>query len=212
MRVDASTSIANAILIPALPDFFERYPDIVLDLGSGDRPVNLIEEGVDCAIRGGELPDSGLIARRIGILEFITCASPAYLARHGRPQHPHQLAQHRCLRYFSAKTGKSVDWEFRRGEEQLRIVPPAQLALNDATAHASAGLAGLGVLRMARYAAEPLIASGRLEQLLPDWHGTPLPLHVVYPHNRHLSAKVRVFVEWVADLVGAHPGLQLRTE
>jgi LysR family transcriptional regulator for bpeEF and oprC len=210
LRVDVSTGIANDIIIPALPDFFARYPDIALELGCGDRPVDLIEEGVDCAIRGGALPDSGLIARRIGVLHFLTCASPAYLALHGRPLHPNDLLQHRCVNYFASKTGKIHDWEFVRGDEQIEIALPSSLAVNDSTAYISAGLAGLGVMQMASYTIEPHLESGALELLLEDWGSTPLPINVVYPQNRHLSAKVRVFVEWVADLFTSHPGFQIK--
>lgn len=208
LRVDVATGVANDIIIPALPGFFARYPDIALELGCGDRPVDLIEEGVDCAIRGGALPDSGLIARRIGVLHFLTCASPAYLAEHGRPLHPNDLLNHRCVNYFASKTGKIYDWEFSRGDEQIEIAVPSSLAVNDSTAYISAGLAGLGVMQMASYTVDPHIESGALELLLEDWGSTPLPINVVYPQNRHLSAKVRVFVEWVADLFMSHPGFQ----
>lgn len=210
LRVDVTTAIANDIIIPALPDFFARFPDIALELGCGDRPVDLIEEGIDCAIRGGALPDSGLIARRIGVLHFLTCASPAYLAEHGRPAHPNELLEHRCVNYFSSKTGKIHDWDFSRGDEQIQIAVPSCLAVNDSTAYIRAGLAGLGVMQMASYSIEPHIESGKLELLLEDWGSTPMPVNVVYPQNRHLSAKVRVFVEWVADLFTSHPGFQIK--
>jgi LysR family transcriptional regulator for bpeEF and oprC len=210
LRVDVATAIANDIIIPALPDFFARFPDIALELGCGDRPVDLIEEGIDCAIRGGALPDSGLIARRIGVLHFLTCASPAYLAEHGRPAHPNDLLEHRCVNYFSSKTGKIFDWDFSRGDEQIQIAVPSCLAVNDSTAYIRAGLAGLGVMQMASYTIEPHIESGKLELLLEDWGSTPMPVNVVYPQNRHLSAKVRVFVEWVADLFTSHPGFQIK--
>jgi LysR family transcriptional regulator for bpeEF and oprC len=209
LRVDASTGIAADIIIPALPDFFARYPDIVLDLGCSDRPVDLIEEGVDCAIRGGDLADSSLIARRVGVLNFVTCASPAYLAKHGKPMHPSELANHRCVNYFSSKTGKSYDWDFSRGTERIQMPTPASLAVNDSKAYIAAGLAGLGVMQMAGYVIAPLIESGQLELVLEEWTSTPLPMHVVYPQNRHLSAKVRVFVEWTADLFAQHPHMQI---
>lgn len=211
LRVDVSTALANTLLIPALPDFFRRYPDIVLDLGCSDRPVDLIEEGVDCAIRGGALPDSGLIARRIGVLEFATCATPAYLAQHGRPTHPRDLLEHRCVNYFSSKTGKTSDWDFIRGGEKLLIPAPACLAVNEATAYVAAGLAGLGVLQMSTFMLEPYLKTGELEVVLQDWSSEPMPINVVYPQNRHLSAKVRVFVEWIADLFVMHPQLQLNS-
>jgi LysR family transcriptional regulator for bpeEF and oprC len=210
LRVDASTGIANDILIPALPEFFKRYPDIRLDLGCSDRQVDLIEEGVDCAIRGGNLPDSALIARRIGVLQFVTCATPAYLDKHGRPTHPRDLTGHRCINYFSSKTGKVYDWDFVRGDETINIGVPACLAVNDSTAYMTAGLQGLGLMQMATYMIEPLLATRQLELVLEDWTSTPLPVNVVYPQNRHLSAKVRVFVEWVADLFVSHPRLQLQ--
>ena len=210
LRIDVATGVANDIIIPALPDFFARYPDIALEMGCGDRPVDLIEEGVDCAIRGGELPDSNLIARRIGMLHFFTGASPAYLARHGRPTHPNDLKQHICVNYFSSKTGKIFDWDFARGDEDLRIALPGQFSVNDSTAYINAGLAGLGIVQMAAYNMQTHVERGEMELLLTDWSSAPIPIHVVYPQNRHLSAKVRVFVEWVADLFIAHPGFQTK--
>ncbi len=211
LRVDAATGVANDIIIPALPAFFERYPDIALELGCGDRPVDLIEEGVDCAIRGGALPDSTLIARRVGVLHFVTCASPGYLAKYGRPAHPDDLARHRCVNYFSSKTGKIFDWDFSRGDEEIRVAAPSCLAVNDSAAYISAGLAGLGMMQVPSYTLDAYLQSGALELVLEDWHSAPLPVNVVYPQNRHLSAKVRVFVEWVADLFMTHPGFQVKT-
>lgn len=210
LRIDVSTGMANQLLIPALPSFFERYPDILLDMGCSDRPVDLIEENVDCAIRGGELPDSGLIARRLGLMEFITCASPAYLARFGRPRHPQDLVSHRCVNYFSSKTGKVFEWDFIRDGETVKIAGQGNLAVNDSTAYHSAGMAGLGIVQMGTFAAEPYIASGQLELVLPGWTTAPLPISAVYPQNRHLSAKVRVFVEWAADLFLTMPTLAPR--
>jgi LysR family transcriptional regulator for bpeEF and oprC len=212
LRVDVSTGMASDIIIPSLHGFFERYPDIRLDLGCGDRPVDLIEEGIDCAIRGGNLPDSALIARRIGVLQFATAATPAYFEKYGRPAHPNDLAQHRCINYFSSKTGKTYDWDFVRGDETILVPAPSCLAVNDSTAYMTAGLQGLGMIQMASYMIEPMLASGQMELALEDWTSTPLPINVVYPQNRHLSAKVRVFVEWVAELLATHPRLQLQAK
>jgi LysR family transcriptional regulator for bpeEF and oprC len=210
LRVDAPSGLATTVIIPALPDFFARYPDIALELGCGDRPVDLIEEGVDCAVRAGVLGNSSLIARRVGIATFASCASPGYLARHGRPSHPHDLASHRCVNYFSHRTGKIFDWDFSRGEERIEVPMPGDLALNDSNAVISAALAGLGVVQMTEVTLAPFLNDGRLERILADWTTEPLPLHVVYPQNRHLSAKVRVFVEWIAELFANHPGMQLK--
>ena len=209
LRVDTPTGLASEILIPALPVFFERYPDITLELGSTDRPVDLVEEGVDCAVRGGELIDPNLIARRIGVINFVTAASPAYLARHGTPQHPRELERHRCVNYFSAKTGKIGKWDFTRDGERIEVTLPGAIALNDSNAYVQAGLAGLGVIQMTDYLLLRHMQEGRMVQLLPDWSSDPLPIHVVYPQNRHLSAKVRVFVEWVSELFANHPQMRL---
>ncbi|GAB2837438.1 putative multidrug efflux transcriptional regulator CeoR [Pseudoduganella ginsengisoli] len=211
LRVDAPSALARDMLIPALPDFFARYPDITLELGCSDRPVDLIEEGVDCAVRGGALGDSTLIARRIGALNFTTCAAPSYLARYGVPQHPRDLTRHVCVNYFSAKTGKVYDWDFSRDGERIQLPLPALVALNDSNAYIAAGLAGLGVVQMSTFALDDYLADGRMVQILSDWTTDPIPIHVVYPQNRHLSAKVRVFVEWVADLFANHPGMQVVT-
>jgi LysR family transcriptional regulator for bpeEF and oprC len=210
LRVDTPTGLASEILIPALPAFFERYPDISLELGSTDRPVDLVEEGVDCAVRGGELVDQHLIARRIGVINFVTAASPAYIERFGMPQHPRDLDRHRCVNYFSAKTGKIGKWDFTRDGERIEVTLPGSIALNDSNAYVHAGLAGLGIINMTDYLLVQHIAAGRMVQVLPEWHVDPLPVHIVYPQNRHLSAKVRVFVEWVSELFAAHPNLRLQ--
>jgi LysR family transcriptional regulator for bpeEF and oprC len=209
LRVDAPTGLAADVIVPALPQFFEQYPDIQLELGCSDRPVDLVEEGVDCAVRGGALGDSSLIARRVGILHFVTCASPAYLERYGRPVHPNDLLKHRCVNYFSARTGKIFDWDFTRDGERVQVALPGHIALNDSNAYIAAGIAGLGIVQMANFMMEPMIKEGLFELILEDWISDPLPVHVVYPQNRHLSAKVRVFVEWVAELFSNHPGMRL---
>ena len=210
LRVDAPTGLANEILVPALPSFFEQYPDIQLELGCSDRPVDLIEEGVDCAVRGGQLADSTLIARRVGVLNFVTCAAPSYLERFGTPAHPRDLERHRCVNYFSSKTGKIFNWDYSRDGERIEMALPGVVALNDSNAYLQAGLAGLGIIMMTDVQLGSHGADGRLVRVLQDWVTDPLPIHVVYPQNRHLSAKVRVFVEWVADLMASHPQMRLR--
>ena len=212
LRVDAPTALASELLIPALPDFFARYPDIVLELGCSDRPVDLIEEGVDCAVRGGELGDVNLIARRVGVLHFITCASPSYLAHHGTPQHPNDLPRHRGVNFFSAKTGRTYEWDFTRDGERIQIAMLSHIALNDSNAYSAAGVAGLGIVQMTHFMLAPLMEQGKMVELLKEWESDPLPIHVIYPPNRHLSAKVRVFVEWVADMFNNHPATQMKTK
>lgn len=209
LRVDVPTSLGRQIIIPALPRFFERYPGIVLEMGCSDRRVDLIEEGVDCAVRGGELPDSTLIARRVGALYFSTCAAPSYLDRHGRPGHPHDLKRHNCINYFSAKTGNIIDWDFAKGSERIQLALHGSFAVNDSNAYMAAGLSGLGVMQLPSFQLPRYLESGRLELLLEEWRTDPIPLHVVYPQNRHLSAKVRAFVEWIAELFATDQVLQI---
>lgn len=209
LRVDVPTGLAGSVLMPGLPDFFVRYPDIQMEMGCSDRAVDLIEEGVDCAVRAGQLVDSNLIARRVGILHFVTCATPAYLDRYGRPAHPDELMRHRCVNYFSSKTGKIFDWDFSRGSERVQVALPGHIALNDSSAYTAAGLAGLGIVQMPNFLVEPMLKDGSFEPVLSGWTSDSIPIHVVYPQNRHLSAKVRVFVEWVAELMSNHPGMRL---
>lgn len=201
LRVDVGSAVARLILIPALPDFFRRYPDIQLDLGVGDRPVDLISDNVDCVIRGGDLVEQSLVARRIGNLALVAVATPGYLARHGMPTHPRELDDgHVTINYFSPRTGRPFGHVFEKDGQTLEIAGRYQVSVNDSNAHIAALLAGLGVSQTARFAAAPYLASGELVEVLPQWRHPVIPMHVVYPPNRHLSAKLRAFVEWAAEL------------
>ena len=207
LRIDVGTSIAMLILIPALPQFHARYPDIQIDLGVTDRPVDLVAENVDCVVRGGDIADQSLIARRIGDFSLVTCATPAYLARHGEPRHPAELMRnHSIVGYFGAASARAFPMEFRRGEEIEEIDGRYIVAVNDGNAYLAAGLAGLGILRLPHFMVAEHLASGALRPVLRDWSSEAVPLHVVYPPNRHLSTKLRIFVDWVAELIGAQLG------
>jgi len=208
LRIDVSTGLGRHIILPALPAFLERYPGIQIEVGCSDRPVDLIEEGVDCAIRGGDLPDSTLIARRVGSLHFATCAAPSYIAAHGRPSHPQDLLDHRCINFFSAKSGKTFEWDFEKDGKRVRLKVSGRVAVNDSDAYLAACLAGMGIAQLPLFAICPYLKAGQMELLLQNWCVDPLPLHVVYPHNRHLSAKVRVFVEWITELFAEHDALR----
>ncbi|MFY3384243.1 LysR family transcriptional regulator [Paracidovorax sp. MALMAid1276] len=201
LRIDVGTSVAQLLIIPHLSEFHTKYPDIQVDLGVSDRVVDLIGDNVDCVIRGGELSDQSLVARRIGNLEFITVASPDYLARKGTPTHPLQIEeQHTSVIYFSPQTGRHYPLEFRQGAESIDITGPYQLSVNESNAYTTSILAGLGIGQITSWQAERHLKSGALVQLLPDWTQPLLPIYVVYPPNRHLSAKVRAFVDWAAEL------------
>lgn len=208
LRVDVGTSVARLIIVPALPDFFQRYPDIQLDLGVGDRPVDLISDNVDCVIRGGELVEQSLVARRIANMALVTVATPGYLKRNGTPQHPLELEdKHTTINYFSPRTGRPFPHEFEKDGEKLEIGGRYRVSLNESNAHTAAVLAGLGISQAPVFGVAPHIANGELVEVLKDWTRPPIPLHVVYPPNRHLSAKVRAFVEWTAELFAKHPDL-----
>jgi LysR family transcriptional regulator, regulator for bpeEF and oprC len=200
LRVDVPGSFGRHVLVPALPDFFTRYPDIRLELGCSDRPVDLLEEGVDCVVRGGNVQDTSLVARRVAMCEFVTCAHIDYIERYGMPEHPRDLARHKCINYFSAKSGKLYEWDFTRGDERIVMPVDGHIAVNDGDAYLSAGLNGLGIMQALLMQVGPQLAKGTLVRVLPEWRTDPLPVYVMYPQNRHLSAKVRVFVDWVAEM------------
>lgn len=212
LKVDIPSSLGMAVVIPALPDFYARYPDIQLELGVSDRPVDLISENVDCVIRGGMLTDESLVARRIGDVHLITCASPAYLKRHGAPKHPHELEnEHKMVSFMSPKTGRLKTTTFSKDGESIEVRGQYRIALNDSNAYVAAGLAGLGVMHALTFLVQPHISSGALEPVMTDWSTNPVPLHAVYPPNRHLSNKVRVFVDWIADLFSRHDLIQRKS-
>ncbi len=209
LRIDVGTSVAQLLIIPHLAEFHARYPDIQVDLGVSDRNVDLIGDNVDCVIRGGELSDQSLVARRIGNLEFITVAAPEYLARKGTPSNPLEIEEkHASVIYFSPQSNRHYPLEFRKGEESLDISGPYQVSVNEANAYVTAIVAGLGIGQITSWQASRHLANGALVQLLPEWTQPLLPVYVVYPPNRHLSAKVRAFVDWAAELFQREEHLQ----
>ena len=209
LRIDVGTSVAQLLIIPHLAEFHARYPDIQVDLGVSDRTVDLIGDNVDCVIRGGELSDQSLVARRIRNLEFITVAAPDYLERKGTPTHPLEIEEkHASVIYFSPQSGRHYPLEFRRGDESIDVTGPYQLSVNEGNAYVTSIVAGLGIGQITSWQAQRHLASGTLVQLLPDWTQPLLPVYVVYPPNRHLSAKVRAFVDWAAELFQREDHLQ----
>jgi LysR family transcriptional regulator, regulator for bpeEF and oprC len=208
LRLEIGSSLANLILIPALRDFREKYPDIVLHLGVGDRPVDLVNEGVDCAIRGGVLANSSLIAKRLCQFEYVTCASHSFIEAHGSPVHPRDLeTTYPVVSYTSSLSGRPFPLHFRRGDERIEISASSGIAVNESTAHMTSLSAGLGIGQTFRFMAQRYFDDGSLVSVLDDWKRPPHPMHVLYPPNRHLSAKLRVFVDWVTG-VFASGGVQ----
>jgi DNA-binding transcriptional LysR family regulator len=202
LRVEMAGAFADSIVVPALCDFYQKYPDIRIDLGVGDRTVDYLAENVDCALRAGTPADQSLIARRVSELEIVTCAAPLYIQKFGEPERPQDLENdHYTISYFRAQTGRTMPFEFDRDEDHLEIAPRYMLAVNDARTFMTALTTGLGIGQTVRFMARDAIKRGDLVEVLPQWTREPLPLYIVYPPNRHLSNKVRVFVDWMVKLL-----------
>ncbi|MFN6993595.1 MAG: LysR family transcriptional regulator [Aquincola tertiaricarbonis] len=202
VRVDVGSVVANLILMPRLPAFYKRYPQVQIALGVSDRPVHLVGEAVDCVIRGGAMTDQSLVARRIAQMAFTTVASPAYLAQHGTPASPQELldGRHAMANYFSAASGRIVPAVYVRGDQRFEIAAQGPISVNESTAHLNAALTGLGLVQTFGPIVQPHIDTGALVEVLADWAPPPMPFHVAYPANRHVSAKLRVFVDWVVEV------------
>jgi len=206
LRVDVPSPLARMILIPALPAFHARYPDIQLDLGVSDRMVDIIGENVDCVVRGGELTSLSLKARHVGDLQLGVYAAPIYLERMGTPLHPRELEEshHRIVGYVWSRTGKRIPYAMRSGNETVRIQGRCVLTVDDGNAYLEAGLTGLGALWLPHYMAKAHVARGDLTPLFETWKMDPMPLYLAFPPNRHVSAKLRVFIDWIVELMAQH--------
>lgn len=208
LRIDVPASVGQLILLPALSEFHTRYPDIELVLGMNDRRVDLVQEAVDCVIRGGELEDSTLVARRIGSFQFLTCAAPSYLERHGVPHSLEDLANHKAVNYFASRSGRDYAWDFVVDGEVREINMPTSVSVNDWNAHMTLARQGFGLIQTARFIALPHVQAGELLEVLPQWKPQVLPISLLYPQSRQLSPKVRVFSDWVAELFSRCPLLR----
>jgi len=206
LRVDVPSPLARMLLIPALPGFFARYPEIQLTVGASDRIVDIIGENVDCVLRGGEITDQFLVARHVGDLKLGIYATPGYLQRFGTPAHPRELEEgsHSTVGFLWFRTGKTLPYAMQRGEERINAQGRPQLTVDDGNAYLAAGLAGLGMLWLPHYMARPHVDRGELLPLYEDWHMAPMPMYLAFPPNRHVSPKVRVFIDWVMELMSEH--------
>lgn len=200
LRIDVGGSTARDVLVPLLPDFLSRYPDIRIDLGVSDRSVDLISDNVDCVIRGGALDASSLVARGIGHATMVTCASPDYLRHNGIPAYPEELRNgHRLVSYLSPQNGRAVPFRFERDGERSELKIEHRIGVNESNAHLAACVAGLGIIQTFSYAAGVALRDGTLVEILPDWRPAPYPFHVVYPHNRYVTHRLRVFIDWLVE-------------
>ncbi|WP_420227402.1 LysR family transcriptional regulator [Pigmentiphaga litoralis] len=200
LRIDIGSLTASSVLIPLLPDFVQRFPDIRIDLGVSDRAVNLISDSVDCVIRGGPMDDSSLVARRIGQAAMVTCATPAYLKQHGVPAYPEELRNgHKLISYVSTQSGRPFPFRFERDGEKSELKVDHRVGINESTAHLAACVAGLGIVQTFAYAAAPYLEQKALVEILRPWRPAPYPFHVVYPSNRHVTHRLRVFIDWLME-------------
>lgn len=201
LKVDVPGRLGRLIIAPALPDFLACYPGIDVMLGVTDRAVNLVEDNVDCVLRVGPLADSSLIARQLGELDLINVASPAYLERHGVPRGPGDLAEHLAVHYASPSTGRIEEWEWVEdgGMRSMRLA--GRVAVNSAEAYIACCLAGLGLIQIPRYDVRHHLAAGELVEVMPAHRAEPLPIALLYAHRRHMTERLRVFADWLTELV-----------
>lgn len=203
LRVDIASLLATQIVIPALPSFYARYPDLQLDIGVGDRSVDLARGRIDCVVRAGGGGDPSLIARHLCDLPLVLCASEAYLARCGRPESPSDLEQgHQLVRYFFAGSGRKMPLTLKSGEQQVSVQGKYVVSVNDANAMLAAGLAGLGIIHIPALAVQSHIDDGKLVPVLEGWSTEIVPLSLIYSPNRHLSTRLRVFADWLIETLG----------
>ncbi|WP_445571926.1 LysR family transcriptional regulator [Pseudomonas sp. E102] len=200
LRVDMPIAFGCTWIVPNLADFYRRYPQLQLDLGFHDRQVHLQREGVDCAIRAGNIVDQALVARPIVRLHQVTCASPQYLAREGTPRRPEELSWHRAVG-FASGNGRFFPFEFEAAGQVRELNMPSELTVNNADAYVTACEAGLGLIQAPRYHVQRQLAEGRLVQVLTEHPVPSWPISVVYPPHRQLSPRVRVFIDWVIELL-----------
>ena len=199
LHVSVHPTLASHFVVPHLPGFLSEYPDIELRLSEGDRYVDLVQEGVDCALRVGTLADSDLVARPLTTLEEVTCASPDYIARHGIPPHIDALDGHRMVGFRSSSTGAVLPLEFTRGGTVHTVMLPSAITVSGSETYASAARAGLGLIQAPRYRLEQDFRRGTLVPVLTATPPTRTPVSALYPGGKHLSQRMRVFLDWLAE-------------
>ncbi|WP_260958735.1 LysR family transcriptional regulator [Pseudomonas citri] len=213
LKVDMPIAFGCSWILPRLPDFYRRYPALQLDMGFHDHQVHLQREGVDCAIRAGNIVDQALVARPIVRLHQLTCASPGYLARAGTPRQLEELTGHRAIG-FASGNGRFFPFEFEVAGQVREVQMPSELAVNNADAYVTACEAGFGLIQVPRYHVQLQLAEGRLVPVLEAYSVPSWPISAVYPPHRQLSPRVRVFIDWVIELLhgeaDAQPALMER--
>lgn len=200
IRVDMPIAVAKNLVIPNLTRFLSEYPNIEIELSSTDRRVDVIAEGFDCVVRVGALSDSGLIARSLGQLRIINCASAAYLQGHGEPTHIDELANHFIIHYATVLGAKSASWEYFDGEKYASLKMKSLITVNSSDAYMAACVAGLGIIQLPVAGKHYPEANGLVE-ILKNYKAEPMPVSMLYPNRRHQSKRVKIFMDWVAELM-----------
>lgn len=211
VRVDLQSTFAREVILPALPAFLARYPEVELEVSTNDRLVDLVREGIDCVLRSGEPRDSSLVARRVAMLPQATVASPGYLAQHGVPKSLEALKAHWAVNYFSPSTGRIWPLDFVVKGERRWVTMKSRVSVSAADAYVACCEAGLGIIQVPRYHLEAKLSAGRLVEVLPKWKPAPMPVSVMLPQRTQVALRVRVFVDWVSELMHARfPGSERR--
>jgi LysR family transcriptional regulator, regulator for bpeEF and oprC len=200
LRIDIPSALGHRVIVPALSDFMRRYPEIELEVCCTDRQVDLLQEGVDCVIRAGTSVDDSLVARRLGASARVTCASPDYLRQFGIPSIPSDLERHDIVYYESPRFGKVYGFKYIQDGNPVSIFGKRRITFNDSEACVLAALDGIGLIQFPEFIVREYIATGQLQAVLEDQQSEALPFSILYPQNRHLSTKVRAFVEWSVEL------------
>lgn len=201
LRLDVPTGFARLLVIPRLPEFLAAHPLLEIELGTSDRRVDPVHDGFDCVLRVGRLHESGLVARPLGELALVNCASPAYLQQHGTPQTLADLAGHRQVRWAPTLGAAAAGWEYHDGQGYRTLEMPGVVTVNHTDAYQSACLAGLGLIQVPRYGVAAALAEGRLLEVLPAFTGEPMPVSLVYANRRNLSKRVQALMDWLASVV-----------
>ncbi|MGA7777404.1 MAG: LysR substrate-binding domain-containing protein [Paraburkholderia sp.] len=200
LRVNVQGTLAKHFVVPALPDFVAQYPGIELHIGEDDRLVDLVREGVDCVLRAGTLQDSSMVGRRVASMTQVTVASPAYLAQFGEPATLQALEAHRAVNYISSGSGRALPMEFTVDGQVIEILLPSIVSVTGADLYTGAAVAGLGMVQVPQYRVAAELAAGTLKVVLGDFPPPPMLVSVLYPQNRQLSSRVRVFAQWLRDI------------
>ncbi len=206
LSVDVPSRIARRLIAPALPGLLRRHPHLQLVLGSADRAIDLVQEGVDCAVRVGDLHDSSLVMRPLGHIALINCASPAYLGEFGHPRQPGDLVEgHWSIGYASPKTGRESPGEYQADDGHTqRLELPSRVVVNNAESYIACCRAGLGLMQIPRYDVQHLLDAGELVEVLPGYRAASMPIALIYPHRRQRSRRLAVFHEWFESLLQPH--------